>query len=40
MANYFETFGLQQYGDKKEISRKLTTRASIAQSALKQSQAL
>ena len=32
MANYFENFGVQQYGDKLEISRKITTRANIAQS--------
>jgi hypothetical protein len=37
MANYFETFALQQYGEKKEVSRMLTTRANIAQSVLKQS---
>ena len=39
MTRYFETFGLQQYGDKNEIARKLTTRANIAQSALEKSQA-
>lgn len=39
MSNYFEAFGLQQYGEANEISRKLTTRANIAQSVLKQSTA-
>jgi len=39
MANYFETFALQQYGENKEVSRTLTTRANIAQSVLKQSTA-
>jgi len=39
MANYFENFGLQQYGDKGEVSRKLTTRANIAQSVTKQTSA-
>lgn len=39
MSNYFENFGLQQYGDKNEVSRKLTTRANIAQSVMKQTSA-
>ena len=39
MANYFENFGLQQYGDNNEVSRKLTTRANIAQSVTKQTSA-
>lgn len=39
MANYFENFGLQQYGEKSEVSRKLTTRANIAQSVISRSRA-
>jgi hypothetical protein len=39
MSNYFANFGLQQYGDNNEVSLKLTTRANIAQSVLKQTAA-
>lgn len=39
MANYFENFGLQQYGDNNEVSRKLITRANIAQEVVKQTSA-
>ena len=39
MAKYFETFGLQQYGDNNEVSRRLTTRANVTQEVLKQTAA-
>ena len=39
MANYFEAFALQQYGENNEVSRMLTTRVNIAQSVLKQTSA-
>lgn len=39
MANYFENFGIQQYGETSEVSRKLTTRANIAQSVISKSRA-